>query len=163
MSKTELLTQKDLATRLGITPRAVRDLHAHGIPRRKTGKYPWPDARHWYIKFKQDERERRRGETEDLDLRREQARKTAAQADEAELRLAERRREMIHIRDVELLVREPLEQVDAALRNAPSRYASELAELADVSIPRAMQFLEDIVERIRGDLRQVRHDRDRSA
>lgn len=163
MPPAEELTQKELATRLGITTREVRNLHGHGIPRLENGRYPWPDARHWYIHFKQAERERRQGGYEDLDLRRELARKTAAQADEAELRLAERRRELIHIRDVERLVREPLEQVDAALRNAPSRYASDLAELADISIPKAMQLLESIVERIRTDLREIRHARDRVA
>lgn len=163
MSKAEELTQKELALRLGITTRAVRDLHAHGIPRLPNGKYPWPDARHWYVRFKQDERERRKGSGEELDLRRELARKTAAQADEAELRLAERRRELIHIRDIERLVREPLEQVDAGLRNAPSRYAPELAELAGISIAKAMQFLEQIMERVRTDLREIRHGRDRVA
>lgn len=163
MAKVEPLSQKEFAKRLGISTRAVRDLHAHGIPRRKDGKYPWPEARHWYIRFKQDERERRQGGGEDLDLRREMARKTAAQADEAELRLAERRREMIHIRDIERLVREPLEQVDAGLRNASSRHAAELAELAGISIAKAMHFLEQVMERIRTDLREIRHDRDRVA
>lgn len=158
MSTVEELTQVELSKRLGITPRAIRKLHDHGIPRLDNGRYPWPDVRHWYIRFKQDEAERRRGGGEELDLRAEQARKTAAQADEAELRLAERRRELVHIRDVEEMVREPLELVAAALKNAPSRYASDLAEAADIPIPRAMRLLEDIVERIRSDLRRARDE-----
>lgn len=154
----EGLTQLEFAERLGITTRAVRKLHDHGIPRLDNGRYPWPEARHWYIKFKQEEVDRRRAPAGELNLQTELARKTAAQADTAELQLAERRREMIHIRDLEELVRGPLEQVAAALKNAPSRYASALAEAADIPIPRAMRLLEDIVERIRGDLRRAREN-----
>lgn len=154
----EELTQVEFAERIGVSTRAVRKLHDHEIPRLPNGRYPWPEARHWYIRFKQEEVDRRRAPAGELNLQAEMARKTAAQADAAELQLAERRREMIHIRDVEAMVRVPLEQVAAALKNAPSGYAEDLATEADIPIPRAMRILEDIVERIRADLRRARDE-----
>jgi hypothetical protein len=43
----ETVTQAELAERLGITDRAVRNLHELGIPRVGT-RYPWPAACKWW-------------------------------------------------------------------------------------------------------------------
>lgn len=156
MPQPEALLQTELATRLGITTRAVRKLHDHGIPRdEQTSRYPWPDARDWYIKFKQEEVDRRRGAGSALDFQVERARKTAVQADREELKLAQERREMVHMDDVAELVRAPLERVDGALKNAPARHAGDLAEAAGIPAASAKRLLETVIEAIRGDLRRA--------
>lgn len=155
----EDLNQKELATRLGISPRAVRDLHGHGIPHERDGRelrYPWPKARHWYIEFKQDERDRRRGEGRELKLQDEKARETAAKADIAEAKAAIMVGELLHISEVADRLAKPLKQVDATLKNAPSRHAAELAKLAGIKTAPAMKLLEQIIEEVRSDLRRIR-------
>lgn len=159
MPEHEDLNQKQLAKRLGISPRAVRDLHEHGIPHERNGRslrYPWPKARHWYIEFKQDERERRRGEGRELKLQEEKARETAAKADIAEAKAAQILGELIHVDDVSELVAGPLKQVNATLKNAPSRHAADLAKLAGIKKAAAMKLLEQIMEEVRTDLRRIR-------
>lgn len=157
----EEVNQTELARRLALTPRQIRNLHEHGLPHRRDGRsvlYPWPEVRDWYTKFKQEEDRRRRGGGQELNLQHEKARKLAADAEKAEMELAKARGELIHIEDVEGLVRRPLEQVAAALGNAPSRYASDLAEEADLKIPIAMRMLEDILRSVREDLRRAIHE-----
>lgn len=162
MPQPEELSQVELAKRLGISPRAVRKLHGSddrpGIPRGENGSYPWPEARNWYLDFKKNEQARRHGGGGGHDFQKERARFTATRADLAELQLAEKRGELIHIRDVAELLRVPLEQANSTLKNAPARHAARLAEEAKIPTPVAMRMLEEIVELVRADLRAARHD-----
>lgn len=61
----EPITQRELARRLGITPRAVRYLRdRHGMPeitRQGAPRYLWPECARWYIRFKIEEAGRRGG------------------------------------------------------------------------------------------------------
>jgi len=158
--RTEALSQKELADRLNVSPRQVRNLTNEGvISRRRDGSYPWPKAHQEWIAFKMTERERRYSKDK-LNLTEEQARHTAIKAEIAELDLAERRGELVHVEDSTRLVRAALEAVDASLKTAPSRYAQDLAAAVKVPTARALRLLEDIIENVRGDLRNARRDGD---
>lgn len=153
----EALTQKECAKRVGISTRQLRELSKDGGPieRNSDGSYPWPESQKQYIAFKQEEKLKRTGHAEGADYEDARARKTAAQARLAELEVMEREGQLIALEDVERMVRTPLEQVDAALRNVPARYASDLAAAAKVKVPAAMQMLEEVIERIRADLHAI--------
>lgn len=151
---TEELTQKEFARRIDRTPRLVRKLTNQGIlPRLPNKKYPWPEAHDAWIEFKQTERERRYSGG-DRDLREERARKVAADADLAELKLAQLRSELVHIDDLEKKLRTALHAVDTGLRNAPARHANDLAAAAEIEVPVAIRILEDVVEEVREALRR---------
>lgn len=83
-------------------------------------------------------------------------RKELALARQREYHVANLQRTMIHIDDVEAMVRRPLEQVDASLRSAPARHAAELAREAGIDLTRAKRILEGIIEGVRTDLRDLR-------
>lgn len=151
------LTQIDCAERLGISTRQLRALSGSDgpVPRNEDGSYPWPECQKAYVAFKQQEKLKRTGHKETSEYEQARARKVAAQARLAELEVLQREGELIALSDVEQMVRGPLEQVDAALRNVPARYASELAAAAKIKVPTAMELLEAVIERIRADLRAL--------
>lgn len=94
----EWITQKELAERLDLTVRQVRNLGDHGLPRREDGRYPWPDAQKWYIRFKQQEKVQRANVERPNDAERAaRTRKLTAEAIARELEIAERQGQLIHI------------------------------------------------------------------
>lgn len=154
----EELTQKELCKRLGIKARQVRNLHGHGIPRSPTTRlYPWPDARDWYIRFKQEEKlERSGGRANSYDAVR--ARKVVAQAELAEIERDRLLGQLVAIDDVEAMVREPLDRVDAKLLAVPGKWAASVLGLE--SIPEGMKRLQVIVDDIRAELRALADEQD---
>lgn len=157
----EHLSQKETAKRLGITPREVRNLGKRdddSIPRGDDGKYPWPEARDWYVRFKQEELLRRRGLDEGGSYQDARAKKTAMQARLAELEVFRREGELVALSDIAVLVHSPLEAVDAALKSAPSRHAPELAAAAGLKVQEAKRHLDTIMEEVRSSLRDARGD-----
>lgn len=151
---TEEITQKELARRLGITPRAVRKL-GDRIPRNPAGKYPWPEAKEAHDKIRTEEELRKLG-VHDLPTYKElRARKLLAETERVEFELAARKSEMIHIDDLEELLLKPLERVNGLLKSAPSSHGPALASAAGIDLPRAIQILGDISEMIRADLRAI--------
>lgn len=148
------LTQTEAAKRLGITPRQLRTLSGRGVVSRLAdGSYPWPQAEEDYEAFTEESKRKRDAGFGDESYERARARKTAAQAELAEVAVAEKRRQLIPLTEVHALVRKPLEAVDAALKNAPSRHASSMASALGVKVPAAMKALQLITEEIRGELR----------
>lgn len=154
------LTQMECSKRLGIQTRQLRKLSGPDgpVPRNADGSYPWPEAQKGYVAFKQRERLKRSGHGEGSEYEQARVRKVAAQARLAELEAMRLAGDLVAMADIEAMVRAPLELVDAALRNAPARHAADLAAAAKIKVPVAMQLLEDIVERIRADLRTVTDD-----
>jgi hypothetical protein len=87
--------------------------------------YPWPESNHRYWQHKIEEAKGTRSTTE-ASIEDATLRKAVADAETAELRVGELKRELIHVRDVEALVAEPLEAVGSLIRNLPNRWASVL-------------------------------------
>jgi hypothetical protein len=57
----EALLLRELAERLGVCERQLRKLTKRGLPRlaprggrERFGRYPWPEAREWYLTFRRD-------------------------------------------------------------------------------------------------------------
>lgn len=70
----EKITQQELAHRLGLTTRQVRNLEEKGLPTKvaRDGKksWLWPEAMHWYIDFKAQTIAPLRDDSEDAKLER---------------------------------------------------------------------------------------------
>lgn len=143
----ERLTQKEAARRLGITPRALRKLGTyHEVPREKSGGYPWPRVRDWYIRFKQDEAVSRKtgGALAPADTDKKKAanyyaaraRKEEALAELRELEVAQLKGELVHVDDFEELLSSLFGTLRARLLAFPGlvapRLASRKLKLAEV-------------------------------
>lgn len=150
------LSQKDAASRLGITPRQLRRLDDSGIPRTDDGTYPWPRVRDWYLEFKQREAiDRTLGGSTNGNSSKAyyaaRARKEAALADLREMEVQERRGELLHIDDLEELVAAPLDRLRTQLLALPGTLAPRLAdrelpigEVATLLRDEIYLFLEDL-------------------
>lgn len=136
----ETLTQKDLAVRLAITPRQIRNLHDEGLPREDSGRYPWPEARDWYVEFKQHEHVRRLGfETGGSEsFEKARARKTAAEADLKLLQLAERRGILVPVDVIQTTLARVAERIRQRILGIPDRWALELVGLEEEADARAV-------------------------
>lgn len=133
----EILSQKQLAARLDLDPRQVRNLVKRGMPAtylRETGSergYPWPACFHWYVQFKVDV------ETAKFS---QPARLLAAQVREVEARAAKREHELALARASVLPIdwiagreRRLLEQVHTEFRTFGQRIRHDLVQLPDVA------------------------------
>lgn len=152
----EELTQKAFADRIGRTPRVVRKHTKAGVlTRLPNGKYPWPEAHEQWLAHLKTERERRYAKKEKPILDEERARKMAADADRAEMARDKDRGLYVTVDDMDRELRKLIGVVDAGLRNASSRYASELAQAAGIDLAVAAELLQAIFENVRGDLRRA--------
>ena len=154
------VNQATIARIFGKDVRTIQRWGAEGFPRIGEGPattYDVPACVAWAI-----ERERAAAVPLHADYNQALAEKTAAQAELAQMEVAKLRGELVALEDIKPLVRGPLEQVDAALRNAPARYAADLAAAAKLKdgLRRAQRILGDIIERIRDDLRKLADDGD---
>lgn len=154
------LNQTKTCERLEITPQALRALHNEGVPHRRKGRevlYPHPRVREWYADFKERERQKR---LESAKTRsdsapqgseaEERARNFALKNQELELKLAERRGDLmptvLHLRVVEKLA----ERLTSFHRNLPSVWAPQLVgldnerEVAKVLVRLADEAIEDM-------------------
>lgn len=153
---TEAITQKRLAHRLNLSTRQVRKLTNQSVFQRDAdGLYPWPQSLDDYIRHKQAEVQRRAGPTDMAEVK---LRKLSAEAEMAQIELAQIRQQMIAVDDVEADRRRMLEQLDATLRNAPSRHAPDLARSAKITIATAQRHLEAAIEEVRATLRSLGAD-----
>lgn len=148
------LNQTQMAQVFGVTVRTIRRWEKEGLPARRDGSqklYPLALAIRW-------ERERAveaaLKEVEITDVDAVRLRKLEAEAESKELDLQQKRGELVPIDQVETLLREALESVDSLLRHAPSRFAPKLAKAAELPIKRARTILEDVIELVRGSLRE---------
>lgn len=104
MSRHELLTKEELAERLGITTRSVTNYVQEGMPQRtKSGRpvYSWPDCREWWTKKIREDGRSTREAAGDEDRKEQMAearlRTALAEAEAAELDLAERRGQLVTV------------------------------------------------------------------
>lgn len=152
----EALTQTELALRLEVSTAWVRELTHRGVlSRNPDGSYPWPTAKEEHEAFQEDGESERAAGFGDESYEKARARKVAAQARAAELDVLEREGRLVSLDDVEPLLREPLERVNAVLKNAPSRYGPRLAKAAGIPLAQAKSVLSDVIETIRTELREV--------
>lgn len=91
----ERLRQKDVARRLDLDVRQIRNLRKLGLPVKQDPQgdyYPWPECLHWYIERK---REEERARTGDKRLHLAQLSEAEGRAELKQLELEERRRALI--------------------------------------------------------------------
>jgi len=149
----ERLTQKDAASRIGITARQLRELtRRKKVPRNADDTYPWPAVADAYQKWRAETEQRREGPP---DFKAEQARLARARADAQEMQNAVQRGQLVAAADVERLLREPLERVNVIVRSLPSRYAPVLAKSAGISVAKARRILGEVSESIRSEIRNA--------
>ncbi len=147
IKRDEVLAQKELAARLDLDPRQIRNLEKKGMPRtylRDEGEergYPWPACLHWYVRFKIE------AETQKLTvpqrLQAAQIRDLEAKAAKSELALAQVRGELLE----RSLVRRERQMAFERIRNVnatrASRWAPQLEGLAGQQL---QARLEDLAE-----------------
>lgn len=152
----EGLSQTEAASRLGITDRHLRTLTRDGkVTRSPDRTYPWPAIQVEYDAFLAEADDRRAAGFGGESYEEARRRLTEAKADAAEMENQLQRRELLDARDVEALVREPLERVNLVLRNAPTKYAPRLARAARIRSPEAKRLLAEIVAEVRAELRRL--------
>lgn len=132
----EILNQKQLAARLDLDPRQVRNLSKKGMPTtylRETGTergYPWPACMHWYVQFKIE------AETAKFSaparLQAAQIREMEARAAKRELELEEAHGRVLPVEWISGRERQLMEQVATEFRTFGQRIRQELVQLPDV-------------------------------
>lgn len=155
----EHVTQKEAAKRLGLSDRRVRTLTGQQVLHRGSdGMYPFPRVAAEYEAYTRGREEEQAGDIEEEeaeDFFRARARKTAAEADIAEMDSAKLRGELIHRRDVAALVRAPLEAVNRKLKAAPQRLAKRWAGAMRMTEAEALVLIRDMVEDVRSELQEI--------
>lgn len=155
IKRDEVLAQKELAARLDLDPRQIRNLEKKGMPRtylREDGEergYPWPACLHWYVRFKIE------AETQKLTvpqrLQAAQIRDLEAKAAKSELALAQVRGELLE----RPLVRRERQQAFEQIRNVNATRASRWApQLEGLAGPQLQTRLEDLGEEEMAQLQQ---------
>jgi hypothetical protein len=162
------LNQHQAAQRLGITPRALRALHAAGIPHERRGRevlYPYPRIREWHADYKEREQEARQAAAAARTAappgseKEERARNFALKNQKLELELAEERRDLLPMALHERIVAKLAERLTSFHRNLPSVWAPQLVgleneravarvlvRLADEAIEDMATVVDDMVE-----------------
>jgi phage terminase Nu1 subunit (DNA packaging protein) len=116
-----------IAERLKLTPRRIQQLVGEGLPRVTRGKYDVDQVLDWYIAKLEKQLA---GETDEngATARRynEELRLISARADEQELNLAARRRELVAIADVEKEMTDLVATTKARILTVPARVAPDL-------------------------------------
>ena len=150
------LTQEQLAVHLDCSTRNVRDLLASGVLPGRVGKgYDADASRVAYIRHLREQAAGRRGDG-DLDLVQERAALARAQRESADLRNAERRRELLP-RDAFTAGTIALATtISGAFQSLPSRLAPEVAP--ETSAARCQEIIESRVHKILHDLADLGDD-----
>ena len=147
------LTKGELGELYGVTTRTIHNWEADGCPHRaeKNRKfYPLKEVVAWHEARKVEEA-LAKIDTSAMDAAK--LRKLEADAESKELDVEVKRGDLVPTDEVDGLVREALETVNAVLRHAPSRFAPRLAQLASISIKDARTILENLVEMVRASVR----------
>lgn len=148
------LTQSQVGELYDVTTRQVRNWEDDGLPCRaeKNRKfYALKDLVEWH-EAKAVAKALESVDTSAMDAAK--LRKMEAEAESKELDVAVKRGGLVPIDEVEDLVREALETVSAILRHAPSRFAPKLSQVAGIGLKEARTLLEDLVEAVRGAVRE---------
>jgi phage terminase Nu1 subunit (DNA packaging protein) len=116
-----------IAERLKLTPRRIQQLVGEGLPRVTRGKYDVDQVLDWYIEKLEKQLA---GETDENGAAakryNEELRLISARADEQELNLAARRRELVAIADVEKEMTDLVATTKARILTVPARVAPDL-------------------------------------
>lgn len=126
MSRSKSITQKELAERLGITGRHVRNLVFEGMPKDGEGPkatHPWPESRDWYNGYLRAQE--RKKEPED-DLKELRKRKFVAEVRKAELEIEEAEGRVVRYEIVELRIGQICDRLRNVLMTVPSKFLSRI-------------------------------------
>ncbi len=127
-----LLSGVDCAGRLGVSTKWLRALAKQGVLPREGQLYPWPAVRVAYDKYL----EQKRGEVGDF--RTERAALIRVQRELMELKVAERRGELVPVKQVVDDYGRILERLRARILNAPGKYAHRTVGLKTLAKSRAI-------------------------
>jgi phage terminase Nu1 subunit (DNA packaging protein) len=120
-----------LGKEFGCTGRTIRNLTAEGMPKAGRGEYDLERCKSWYIHYlKSKLRQGAGAEGEDpgaYNVDRERARLTKAQAEQAEIELEEKKRQVIPIAAFKDAMGKMIGQARQQLLQLPGRVAHELA------------------------------------
>ncbi len=147
IKRDEVLNQKELAARLDLDPRQIRNLSKRGMPTTYLGEtgeergYPWPACLHWYLRFKVDAETQKF--TTPQRLQAAQIRDLEAKAAKSEMALSQMRGELLE----RPLVSRERQQAFERIRNVSSTRASRWAPRLDgLSGTHLLTMLEDLGE-----------------
>jgi phage terminase Nu1 subunit (DNA packaging protein) len=116
-----------ISERLKLTPRRIQQLAGEGLPRVTRGKYDVDAVLDWYIAKLERQLAGETDEEGELAKRyKEELRLLSARADEQELDLAARRRELVSIADVEKEMTDLVATTKARILTVPARVAPDL-------------------------------------
>ena len=151
---TELVSQRRVASALGVTTREVYNLRQKGLPTRGAdGKitYPLDECIQWYVRYRE---ELAKGTKAATAAEVEQARdaRTIAESKLIEMDLAEREGKLVTVEDVEAVVGEIGDRLRAGLINLPSNYILHM-ERAGVAPEQGQAILEEIAAELTRSLR----------
>lgn len=146
----DFITQTELAKRLDVTTRWVRELKE--MPRGPKG-YPWPECLHWYIEHQAT---RLASQEETTDVAALEMRKLEAEVRMAELKLAQAEGRLLSIEDLETELSAPLYRIRVRLLNLPTRGAPLLVGCETLQQARAC--LEELVHEILEELGTLGED-----
>lgn len=143
--KPRLVAIGPIAERLRLTPRRIQQLVGEGLPRVTRGKYDVDQVLDWYIARLEGQLARGTDEDGEQTTRtREELRLLSAKADREELDLAERRRDLVAIADVEKQMMDLVVSTKARILAVPARVAPELVNeqsrvMAQAKIEKALK------------------------
>ncbi|MFL5481150.1 MAG: hypothetical protein ACJ8AK_03090 [Gemmatimonadaceae bacterium] len=126
MSRSKSISQKELAERLGITTRHVRNLVFEGLPKDGEGAkatHPWPESRVWYDGYIRAQERKKQPEDDLKDLRK---RKFVAEVRKAEIEVEEADGRLIPFDVHEKRVGGICDRLRAVLMTVPSKFLSRI-------------------------------------
>lgn len=148
------LSQIELAERLDLTTRQIRNLEEAGLPTRVKGDrktYAWPKALHWYVEYRESLVEKR---VKPLDFEAARARKMAADAQLSEIEVEKAQGALLPAATVDQVVGELGDRLRAVIVNVPGNYGLRLEALG-VPAKAAEEALTAIAEEMTRALRGV--------
>jgi hypothetical protein len=125
-----LVDVKKMALMLNVTPRRVQQMaNTEGMPRAAKGQYDAGKCLMWYIRYLQDALEKKAVPTGDgsySGLKDERARSIRADAELKEIELAEKRRDLVHVKDVKKSFVDLVHMTKARIMATPARIAAAI-------------------------------------
>ena len=128
-----------IAARLKLTPRRIQQLVAEGMPRISRGKYDLDQALDWYIARLERQLAGETDEDGETTYNKERSRDRAAAADLKELKIAQQRRELVAVSDVEKELTDLVITVKASVLAVPPRLAPKLVGLEALAVQGALE------------------------
>ena len=145
------ITKRDFAIRFGISENQLERLFQQGMPHEKHSRrvlVPMPAGRVWYHEYLVEKGRRQSAPKSSDDARR---RRAAAEAELAELDLAQRRKETVLLVEAERWVADAFGRVRAKLQNLTPRLAGVVVGLT--SVQQAQSRIEPVVMEAMEELR----------